>query len=185
MGNITVQWFNNTVGSIALYASGYGPTGPSGPAGYGAYPYVTNAGVSPFSIASTTHLQGTNVAVYCFSGALVNGSITGYQVYCSYQMASSGNGDMTVTYGGSTVASVMVIASGRAQPFVVNSTSSPQTILATAHKQGFTPDVTCWDGSIGGGATQGNKVYCASSKNINGDVTITWGGNTVGSIQIQ
>jgi hypothetical protein len=182
-GIITVTWFDDQVKSIMISASGYGPIGPSGPAGYGAYPYVANATVSPMSIPYATHGQGTNVTVDCWGGPLVGGSISGVKVFC--QAATDGGGNVTLVWGAATVKSFMISASGRAQPYVTNTTVSPQTILATTHKQGFTPDVTCWDGIVAGSATQGHKVYCDVVKNSSGDVIITWGGSVVGSIQVQ
>ena len=185
-GNIQVQWFDNTVGSIMISASGYGPIGPSGPAGYGAYPYTTNAGVgNTLLIPAAIHHQGTNVTVDCWSGLLNGTNITGSKVFCQAVMDPTGNGNVTVSWTGGVVGSIMVSASGRAQPFVINASVSPQTILVTTHKQGFTPDVSCWDGVVSGSATQGNKVYCAVLKDPAGDVTVTWGAASVKSIQIQ
>lgn len=184
-GNLIVNWYDGVVGSIMVSASGYGPYGPSGPAGYGAIPYVANATSSPMLIPFTLHHQGPNVSVDCWDGVLISGNITGVKVFCQASMSVIGNGDVTLTWGNGTVRSFMISASGRAQPYVTNVTLSPQTILSSIHKQGFTPDVSCWDGIVSGSATQGNKVYCAVIKNPSGDVTVTWGGSTVQSIQIQ
>jgi hypothetical protein len=182
-GNITVTWIGSTVGSIMVSASGYGPIGPSGPAGYGAYPYVANTTLSPMTISAATHNQGTNVSVDCWSGVLISGSISGSKVFC--QADVDGFGNVMIRWGDGVAKSFMISASGRAQPYVTNATVSPQTIASTTHKQGFTPDVTCWDGIVSGSATQGNKVYCQVVKDPAGNVTVTWGGSTVGSIQIQ
>lgn len=73
---------------------------------------------------------------------------------------------------------------GGALPYVVNASSSPQTILAATHGQGINPDVVCFTGAISSGATTGTNTGCAWSKNNAGDVTVAWSGSSVGSIQV-
>lgn len=72
---------------------------------------------------------------------------------------------------------------GSVLPYVTNATTSPQTITELTHLQGINPSVQCWSGALSSGATTGNLVLCAVSKNAAGDVTITWSGS-LGSIEV-
>lgn len=181
-GNVSVQWFTGTVGSIMVSAAGPGPVGP---AGIGANPYVVNAATSPQLITQATHGQGFNITADCWSGALLGGHITGTKYACTAVMDSSGSGNVTISWPGSAVGSIMISASGRPGPYVTNATSSPMVILQTTHSQGFSPNASCWSGPVISGRTTGNQILCPIQKNTSGDITINWGGSTVGSIQVQ
>lgn len=181
-GNLTVQWFTGTVGAIMVSAAGTGPPGPGGP---GANPYVTNATTSPQLITQTTHGQGFNVTIGCWSGPLVGGHITGTLYPCNVVMDPAGSGNVTISWTGTAVGCIMVSASGRPAPYVANTTTSPMTITQATHNQGYSPNASCWSGSVISGVTTGFQVLCSIQKTSLGDVTVSWGGSTVGSVQIQ
>jgi hypothetical protein len=188
-GNITITWFGqNTVQSALITVGGLGDRGPSG---IGAIPFTINATTSPQLITGLTHQQSANISVDCWDGPLFFpvpngvGNITGNKVFCAAKMSAAGNGDVTVTWGGSTVGSIMISSSGRPAAFSINATTSPQTILETTHLQGFSPIATCWDQPMWGATGSGHQVYCDVVKDNVGNVTVTWGGSVVQSIQIQ
>lgn len=181
-GNITVTWFDNTVGSIMVSSAGPGPPGPSG---LGATPYVVNAATSPQVILQTTHFQGYNPITTCYGGVLLNGHITGTQYPCTVAMDPSGSGNVTVSWTGSAVGSIMVQTSGRPAPYVVNASTSPMSILVGTHNQGYSATAKCFDGPLISGVVTGNEVVCAVHRNSSGDIVVTYGGGSVVSISIQ
>lgn len=144
--------------------------------------YVVTATLSPMLIPETSHLQGPNVTVDAWSGALVGGHITGNKVYCEVDLNVLGNGDVTVQWGGNDVGSIII--SSVAFPFVTSATASPMTILRTTHNQGYNIAVDCWSGPIVNGAITGTKVYPEITFDGNGNVLIEWSGSDVLSIII-
>ena len=68
--------------------------------------------------------------------------------------------------------------------YVTAATTSPQTILASAHGQGINADLFCFSGAISSGATTGHQVLCDYSKDLSGNIVVTWAGSTVGSLQV-
>ncbi len=177
--NVTLT---NTAGGDVLISS----TGGGG--GVGA-PYAVNATTSPQTILASTHLQGINPAAQCWSGALSSGATTGTLVQCA--ISKNASGDLTVSWSGSAVGSIEVMSAGSGggggggvpAPYVISSTSSPQTITAASHNQGINPWVICFSAGVVTGATTGTYTPCAFSKNASGDVTVAWSG-TVGSIEV-
>lgn len=187
LGNITVQWYPGTVGSIKIFAAGRGPIGFQGPSGLGASPYVVNATSSGQSIPVGTHQQGANISISCWSGPLVTvggvPGISGIPATCLPTLDGAGN-ITSITWSG-TVGSIIVSASGTPAPYTQNSGPSPMTILQTAHKKGVSPDVSCFDGALNGNAITGTRVICQIDINFSGDVVVKYAGLAVGSVRIQ
>ncbi len=84
-----------------------------GGGGGGTADYVTTA-TTPAGqvITAATHGQGTNPVTFCYSGPVVvsggNNVATGQQVLCTNSKDSSGNGTVTVSWGGSSVGSIQI-----------------------------------------------------------------------------
>ena len=186
-GNITVTWFDGVVGSIMV--SGAGP-GPQGPSGLGAMPYVTAATTSPQTIPQNVHRQGYNPITACFSGPPLNGPganqrATGTQYPCTVVLDPAGSGNVTVSWPGSAVGSIVIQTSGRPAPYVANATGSPMSIPQSAHSQGANANAKCYDGPVTVGITTGNEVVCGVRRDSAGNLTVLYGGNSVLSISVQ
>lgn len=153
--------------------------------------YVVVANTSPFFIPESSHMQGKNVTVDCWSGAPIGGNIlTGQKVYCQVAAAPSGNGDITVTWSGTDVGSVVI--SSVTTPYPVSAAGTvvgntlQMVIPASSHHQGQNIGVDCWSGPLVNGAVTGNKVFCETRLDTSGTgtVTVVWQSNDVGSILI-
>ncbi len=144
--------------------------------------YVVNVGALPLFIPQTSHLQGANITVDCWSGALNANHITGNKVYCEVDLDPLGSGDVTIRGAQSSVGSVII--SSVASPYVASATGSGMTITSATHKQGANIAVDCWSGAPVNGKITGAKVFCQTLLNTagNGSVTVTYGGASVGSV---
>lgn len=169
-GDVTIQWGGNDVGSIIISST--------------AFPYVVAATASPMTITRAQHQQGYNIAVDCWSGPLFNGAITGTKV--NPQIFIDGNGNVTITWSGSDVMSIMVSAATSPLPYVANATPSPILIPAQVHQQGPNVSVESYDGTLLAGHIRGSRVINSPNLKVNGngDVTITYGGADIGCFMI-
>lgn len=171
-GDVTVTWQGADVGSIIISSV--------------ATPYVTTATASPMPILRSTHQQGQNIAVDCWSGPLVNNSITGNKVFCQPSLDAGGSGNVSVVWSGTDVGSIIVSGVVTQPPYVANATTSPTFVPSAVHAQGPNVSIECWSGSLVGGKITGTKVYCNPSLDISGnaDATIAWGSTDVRSFII-
>lgn len=71
--------------------------------------YVTNATGAPMVIPAGQHGQGIAPVVQCWSGTLVNGGPTGFQVTAEVSLDPSGDGDVTVNFAGTEVGSILIM----------------------------------------------------------------------------
>lgn len=81
----------------------------TGGGGGGVAPYVTNATTSAQTILASTHGQGINPSVQCWSGAVSSGATTGTLTQCA--VSKNNAGDVTVSWAG-TIGSIEVMAAG-------------------------------------------------------------------------
>ncbi len=119
---------------------------------------VFGNGASPFTAATVTQV------INLWSGCNSSFPLLSYNGSC---VANSGG-------GGSTA------------PYIVNASTSPQTITAVTHGQGANPIVNCFDGAVSGGHWTGNWVPCPYKQTggAAGDVQVFWSGTDVGSIWV-
>lgn len=96
------------INSTVLYIGGCGGGGGGGGNGYAATA-TTGAGQL---ITALVHGQGINANGTCWSGPVVSGSATGNKVDCVVLKSGAGNGDLTFSWGATTVGSLQVNGSG-------------------------------------------------------------------------
>jgi len=168
----------------------------------GALPYVTQALVPNGQVITAgTHGQGLQAEASCYSGPVIvvlgKNVQSGEKVYCN--PSNDGHGNLTVKWIAGTVSSLLVSAQGRgplglqgasglgASPYVVNSTTSGQSITVGTHGQGPNVTVGCWSGPLvvvaGISGISGIPATCVPTLDGAGNISsITWSGTDVGSI---
>ncbi len=168
----------------------------------GALPYVTQALVPNGQVITAgTHGQGLQAEASCYSGPVIvvlgKNVQSGEKVYCN--PSNDGHGNLTVKWIAGTVGSILVSAQGRgplglqgasglgAYPYVVNATTSGQSISAGTHGQGINVVIGCWSGPLVPGpyfnGISGIPAACVPTLDGTGNITsITWSGTDVGSI---